>query len=82
VEHPRARAAKRASDAAGEVASEVAAQIGDFRVRRPLHVERRDKTAVLVHEVDDGGVVHGVVAAFQRDLLGIDAKCLEGGVTA
>jgi hypothetical protein len=25
-------------------------------------------------------VVHGVVAAFQRDLLGIDAKCLEGGV--
>ena len=38
------------------------------------------KRAVLVHEVDDGGVVHGVVAAFERDLLGIDAKRLEGGV--
>ena len=61
-------------------ASEIAAQVGGFSLCSPFHVEWRDEMAVPVHEIDDGGVVHGVVAAFERNLLGIDPIRLERGV--
>ena len=46
-------------------------------VRSPLprasfQVERRDELALAIHQVDQRGVVHGVVAVLERDLSWID----------
>src|ERR1700747_2996539 len=53
----------------GPQPSEVAPQIGCFLLRSPADVERRDKTPVLVHEVDHRGVIHSVVGALARHFL-------------
>lgn len=45
--------------------------------RAALEVESADKAAALVHQVDEGGVVHRVPAALGRHLAGIDAPRLE-----
>ncbi len=45
----------------------------------PLEAERRDEPAVLVHQIDDRGVVHRVVAVLERHLLGIDPVGLRDG---
>ena len=42
-----------------------------------LEVKRRDEAAVFVHEINDGGVVHGVVAVLERNFLGVNPIRLE-----
>src|ERR1043166_6693587 len=58
--------------------SKVAPEFGGLSIRIPLHVKRRNEMAVLVHQIDEGGMVHGVVAALQRDFLGVDPVVLDG----
>src|SRR3569833_584271 len=58
--------------------SEIAFEISRRLFGTALHVERRDEAAVLVHQVDDGGVVHGVAAAIGRDFLRVDTVGLLG----
>src|SRR5262249_35281389 len=57
--------------------SQIAAQLRGGGCRRLLEVERRDKAAVLVHEINHGGVVHGVVAAVGGDLFGVHPISLQ-----
>src|SRR5258708_5564407 len=51
---------------------EIALELGGGLFGAALDVERRDEPAVLAHQIDDRGVVHGVAAAVGRHLLGID----------
>src|SRR3569833_2670348 len=51
---------------------EIPLQLVGSLVGASLQVERRDKTAVAVHQIDQGGVVHRIVAVLERDLLGIN----------
>src|SRR4051794_3839998 len=53
--------------------SEIALQIRRRFFRTPLHVEWRNEAALLVHQINDRGVIHGIAAAVGRHLLGIDA---------
>src|SRR5258707_8775523 len=53
--------------------SEIFAQVGRGVGGGALHVEGGDEPPLLVHEIHDGGVVHGVVAAFERHFLVVDA---------
>src|ERR1700732_773625 len=52
--------------------SKVLAQVGGGNLRGALHVERRNESPILVHQIHDRGVVHGVVVAFERHLLVVD----------
>src|ERR1700720_3801359 len=52
--------------------SKVLAQVGGGNLRGAPHVEWRNEPPILVHQIDDRGVVHGVVVAFERYLLVID----------
>src|ERR1043166_10018304 len=80
---PSARTAMRAMGAAriaqpkrrchAVMGSQITAQIGGGVFRGALEIERRDEAAVLVHQVDERGVVHGVVAVVERHLLHVDA---------
>src|SRR5579872_4387183 len=51
----------------------IAPQIGSFLLRGPTDIEGRNKSSLLVHQVDHGRVIHGVVAALKWHFLGIDA---------
>src|SRR6266567_4213764 len=53
--------------------SEISAQIGGRGIGRPLETEGRHEAARLVHQIDDGCVVHGVAALIELNLLEIDA---------
>src|SRR5260370_27424091 len=53
--------------------SKLAAQVGSGRLRGALQVEGRDEATLLVHQIGDGGVVHGIAAAVERHLLEVDA---------
>src|SRR5580693_6794584 len=53
--------------------SELAAQVGGGRLRGALEAEGRDEAALLVHQIGDGGVIHGVAAAVERHLLEVGA---------
>src|SRR5262245_25957985 len=37
-----------------------------------LEIERGNEAALFVHEINNGHVIHGVAAVFERDLLGVD----------
>src|SRR5450432_1092527 len=52
-------------DVTCRVASEILLQILRGLLGRPLEVERRDELAVAVHQIDQRGVIHGVVAILQ-----------------
>ena len=41
------------------------AQLGSRGLGRPLQAEWRDKPSLLVHQIDDGGVIHRVTALFE-----------------
>src|SRR5262245_29340894 len=70
---PATRRAKRAlDDDGGCIASEVPAQVVSGGFRAAAEAEGRNKMTILVHQVDDGGVVHRVVVARGRYLLVID----------
>src|SRR3954469_12229071 len=56
--------------------SEITPQIGCRVLGPPLQTERRDELTVLVHQVDDGGVIHRVVAVLERHFLVVDAISL------
>ncbi len=45
--------------------------------RRTLEVEAADEAPALVYQVDQRGVIHGVAAAVERNLAGVDAPRLE-----
>lgn len=47
---------------------------------RALEVEAADEATALVHQVDERGVVHGVAAAVERHLAGVDAPRLQHGI--
>ena len=57
-------------------------QVGGGFLGLPLETERRNETTLLVHEIDKRGVIHAVVAALRRNLLGVDAirlfRCIDG----
>jgi hypothetical protein len=63
--HHTARATHRAS--------QKPLQIRRRFVGRALQIERRDELAVAIHQIDQRGMVHRVVAVLHRHLLGIDA---------
>ena len=52
---------------------EVASQIGGGFLRPPLETERRNEAALLVHQINQRGVIHTVLAVVGRNLLGVDA---------
>src|ERR1700730_11810187 len=53
--------------------------IGD--VLRPLQIERVDEFSALVHEIDDTGMIHRIVARFfSRHLFGVNPKRLSDGL--
>src|ERR1700722_6453597 len=56
--------------------SKIFAQLRGRCLRLALEAERRHEVAVLVHEVDNRGVIHGVVAAVERHFLVKDAISL------
>src|SRR5215469_9235505 len=56
--------------------SQMAAQVRGSFLRRPVELEGRDEAAVLVHQIGDGGMVHGIAAAVDRHLLEIGAVFL------
>lgn len=70
TEHGLARTSRRATNNSEQL--EKSLKVGRRLFRPPLHVEGRDETAILVHQIDQGGVVHGIAAAVERHLLGID----------
>ncbi|GCC48798.1 hypothetical protein chiPu_0033032, partial [Chiloscyllium punctatum] len=53
--------------------SEIPFEIDRRLFGRPFQIERRDEMAVAVHQIDQRGVIHRVVAILQRHLLGVDA---------
>src|SRR5262249_27606381 len=57
----------------GSAESQIPAQIGGRGIGRPLEAEGRHEAPRLVHQIDDGRVVHGVAALLERDFLEIDA---------
>src|SRR5436305_10348879 len=76
-ENPVRRRVRVANNAAPALAmtarSKMLAQVRGRRIGGPLEAERRDETSLLVHQIDDGGVVHGVAAPVERHFLVIDA---------
>src|SRR5690242_3903695 len=67
------RAGSRRLRSASEIAFELARALG----RRSLQVEAAHEAALLVHEVDQRRVVHGVAAALERHLAGEDLVVLQ-----
>src|SRR6516165_4843481 len=55
------------------VESEIAAKVIGGSFRSSAQAERRNKMSILIHQIDDGSVVHRVVIALGRDLLVIDS---------
>jgi cellulose synthase/poly-beta-1,6-N-acetylglucosamine synthase-like glycosyltransferase len=53
--------------------------VGDL-LGRPRHVQRPDKAAARIHQVDHGGVVHRVGATLKRHLLGVGTVRLDHAV--
>src|SRR5437868_7464764 len=53
-------------------ASEIMFQIGRGLLGRAVQVEGRDKLALTIHQIDQRGVIHGVIAILERDFSGID----------
>src|ERR1700674_2338580 len=58
--------------------SEMAAQVGGEFVRFPPEIERCHEVPGLIPQINDGRVIHGVVAAFQRHFLGVNEVALQG----
>src|SRR5262245_42378308 len=58
------------------VSSKILPKLRRRYIRFALEVERRHEPSVLVHQVDDGGMIHRVVAAVERHLLVVDAILL------
>src|SRR6476659_9705423 len=75
---PRTRALPRRAKASRSTCPdsdnlEITPQIGGGILRPPFEAKWRDKTALLVHEIDQRGVIHTVIAIFGGNFLGIDA---------
>src|SRR5262245_27785315 len=58
VRSPDQRAARTGASRRG---SKIAAQVIGSGFRRTAQAKRRDKISILVHQIDDGGVVHRVI---------------------
>src|SRR5208337_3802221 len=56
----------------GAVVSQIPPQIRRRRFACALEVEGSNETTILVHEIDDGGMVHGVAALIQKHLFVIN----------
>src|SRR5580704_3404588 len=52
--------------------SKIMLQIASCFLGLAVHIEGRDEFAVAIHQIDQRGVVHGVVAVLQGNLLGVD----------
>jgi hypothetical protein len=57
----------------GSADSQISTQIGGRGIARALKTEGRHEAARLVHQIDDGRVVHGVTTLIERNFLEIDA---------
>src|SRR5216683_1922848 len=57
----------------GSADSQISTQIGGRGIARALKTEGRHEAARLIHQIDDGRVVHGVTTLIERNFLEIDA---------
>ena len=73
----RTRASSRRFEAARRTRPdpglEIAFQVGGGFLGPPLEAERRNKAALLVHQINQGRVIHAVLAVVSRNFLGVDA---------
>ena len=53
-------------------ALQIAPQIGRRFLGLAVELERRDEAALLVHQIDQRGVIHAVVAIVGGNFLGVD----------
>src|SRR5450631_4048580 len=56
----------------GSKTLQIAPQIGRRILGLPIELERRDEAALLVHQIDQRGVIHAIVAVVGGNFLGVD----------
>src|SRR5262245_32408232 len=60
----------------GLAISQITTQVCGRSIGRPLEIERGHEPAGFVHQIDDGGVVHGVTTLVERNPFEIDPVSL------